>query len=358
MDGDKKPVGSKREIVQRKEDHIDLVLAQRAVTGISEDTSTRGPSSCFDRIRLEHSAMPELDLKDIDLSAEFLGHQLSLPCLISSMTGGPSRAEAINAHLAEAAQELNIAMGVGSQRVALETGADAGLAKSIRRRAPDIALFANLGAVQLTGSIGITGAQKAVEMLEANALILHFNPLQELLQPGGDTDWSGIADKIEQLAGRLDVPIIAKEVGFGIGPKVARQLRDLGVAAIDVAGRGGTDFAAVELARNGDPVMQAMGSAFAGWGIDTVTCLQQLGAQALDCQIIASGGIRNGVDAAKAIALGATLVAQAGPVLRAALHSTDAVLDHFATLTATIRAACMLTGSPSLADLPNALFSK
>ncbi len=357
MDGDKKPFDQRDDIVGRKEDHIDLVLAQRAEaeTPVAVDRS-RG-NSCFDAVQLQHCAMPEVNYGDIDLTTRFLGHTLSYPCLISSMTGGPKRAEAINAHLAEAAAELNIAMGVGSQRVALEAGADAGLAVSIRKRAPKIALFANIGAVQLIDGVGVDGALRAVEMLEANGLILHFNPLQELLQPGGDRDWAGILDAVRQVVKRSSVPVIAKEVGFGIGADVARQLLSAGVQAIDVAGQGGTNFADVELARNSTPAAQELGRAFAGWGLDTVTCLRQISHHRLECAVVASGGIRHGVDAAKAIALGATIVAQAGPVLQAALQSTDAVLDHFATLTDTIRAACLLTGSRSLAELPKAVLN-
>ncbi len=355
MDGNKKTLRPEHDAVQRKEDHIDLVLAQRTVAHIPDFNGQAVSRHCFDAVKLTHVAMPEIAFEDIDLTAEFLGHTLSLPCMISSMTGGPTRAEIINAHLAEAAAELNIAMGVGSQRVALEAGADAGLARSIRQRAPHIPLFANLGAVQLTGSLGLDGAKRAVDMLEANGLILHFNPLQELLQPGGDRDWRGILHQVEKLVRCLDVPILAKEVGFGISGDVAQRLTDAGVSAIDVAGCGGTDFASVELARNDDPMAKELGTALEGWGLDTVTCLNQIRDRGLPCDLVASGGVRHGVDAAKALALGATIIAQAGPVLRSALASTDAVLAHFRSFEHTLRAACLLTGSPTLAALPHAL---
>lgn len=355
MDGNKKPSRSEHDLVQRKEDHIDLVLAQRTVADIPNFSGQTVSSHCFDTVQLTHVAMPEVAFDDIDLSAKFLGHTLSLPCMISSMTGGPTRAEIINAHLAEAAAELNIALGVGSQRVALETGADAGLARSIRHRAPHIPLFANLGAVQLTGNLGLDGAKKAVDMLEANGLIIHFNPLQELLQPGGDRDWRGILNQVQKLTRSLDVPVIAKEVGFGISGRIAERLIEAGVKAIDVAGCGGTDFATVELARNGDPLIQEIGASLAGWGLDTVTCLRQIRHSKLPGDVVASGGIRHGVDAAKALALGASIIGQAGPVLRAALDSTEAVLAHFRSFEHTLRAACLLTGSQTLADLPYAL---
>lgn len=358
MGGERKPPQVLDDIVARKQDHIDLVLAQRETNQVLSGQGPAVKASCFDHVTLEHCALPEVNFDDIDLCAKFMEHTLNYPFMISSMTGGPRSAEVINMHLAEAAAELKIAMGVGSQRVALETGADGGLAKSIRRRAPKVALFANIGAVQLIGPLGINGALEAVDMLEANGLILHLNPVQELVQPGGDRDWRGILNSIEQLAKQANVPLIAKEVGFGISASVAQRILNAGVQAIDVAGCGGTNFADVELARNADIKAQHLGSALSGWGLNTVECLRQIKAANLQCDLIASGGIRHGIDAAKAIALGADIVAQAGPVLKAALESTEAVISHFDIMIEGIKAACLLTGSQSLHDLPNALVNE
>ncbi len=318
------------DILQRKIDHIDLVLAQQ------QDNSSVNP---FDAIELEHNALPEQNLADIELATTFLQHPLKLPFLISSMTGGPSRAETINLHLAEAAQQLGIAMGVGSQRVALESPASSGLNHRLRQYAPDVPLFSNIGAAQLQHDFGLAEVQRAIDMIEANGLIVHFNPLQEALQENGDTDWRHILSRLEQIAAGLSVPVIAKEVGMGISLTVARRLVDAGVQAIDVAGRGGTSFSRVEGQRAKDPQLQSLGELFADWGISTPRAIIAIRSEFPDLALIASGGIRHGLDAAKAIALGANLVGQAGPVLTAAMDSTEAVVAHFETMARALRLA-------------------
>lgn len=333
------------DIVRRKEQHLDLALQQQGGGSVQ---------SGFARLRLEHCALPEMDLADVDLSSDFLGRRLQLPFLISSMTGGPDRGEIINRNLAEAAQSLGIALAVGSQRVALEGHAQAGLHHALRRLAPDIPLMANFGAAQLARGYGLAEARRAVEMIGADMLIIHLNPLQEAVQPGGDQGWSGVLTAIEQLARDLERPVIAKEVGFGISGPVARRLRDAGVAALDVAGSGGTDWAGIEAARADGGEMRAVAGAFEGWGISTADALVQVRSACPELPLIGSGGVRDGVDAAKAIALGAALVGQAGPVLRAALHSTEAVVQHFRIMAAQLRIACFCTGSRSLAALRSA----
>lgn len=309
------------EILKRKTDHIELVLKQRL--GAAEEESP------WDHVILTHNALPEEDLRNFDLSTEFLGRQLKLPFIISSMTGGPFKAEKINAHLAEAAQELGIAMGVGSQRIALLSEGDNGLTNNLRKWAPDIPLYANLGAAQLRDDFSQSDVQKAVEMIAADALIIHLNCLQEFIQKDGDTNWHGLLDAIENVCAYLDVPVIAKEVGMGISVGTASRLVNAGVKAIDVAGKGGTNFIKVEAERSNDSRLQALAEIFKDWGIATPDAVRDIRADLPDIPVIASGGIRHGLDAAKAIKLGANVVAQAGPVLRAATESTQLVLDHF-----------------------------
>src|SRR4051812_2046544 len=222
---------------KRKADHIRICL--------EEDVSGHGISAGFERYRFVHQALPEINLRDVGTTLELWGRRLKVPLLISSMTGGTPRAEEINRNLATAAQELGLAMGVGSQRAALERP-ELAPTYQVRKYAPDIPLFANIGAVQLNYSYGLDECRRAVDMIGADALILHLNALQEAVQPEGDTDFGGLALKIEQVCRALDVPVIAKEVGWGISGSTARLLWNAGVAAIDVAGAGGTSWSQVE----------------------------------------------------------------------------------------------------------------
>ncbi len=329
-------------IARRKDEHLDLALAQQA--------GGRRPGA-FAGYRFEHCATPELDLDAIDLGTRFLGARLRAPLVISSMTGGPERGAAINRHLAEAAQALGIVFAVGSQRIAIEGRGEAGIDLSLRRLAPDIPIWANLGAAQLAAGYGLEEARRAVGMIGADALIIHLNPLQEAVQPQGDRNWRGVLAAIAALAPALGVPILVKEVGYGISGAVARRLRDAGAAAIDVAGAGGTAWAAIEAARAGDPAERAVGEAFDGWGIPTPEALVAVAGACPGLPLIGSGGIRDGVDAAKAIRLGADLVGQAGGLLAAALVSAEAVAAHLGLLLRQLRIACFCTGSPDLAAL-------
>lgn len=329
-----------REILTRKDEHIDAALQQLA-----------RPSSPFDGWRFEHCALPEIDLDEIDLSTEFLGQRLALPFVISSMTGGPSRGEQINVNLAMAAEALGIPLAVGSQRVAIETASDRGLNRRLRAAAPAAVIWANLGAAQLVAGYGQAEARRAVDMVEASALIVHLNPLQEALQRGGDTRWRGVLGAIAQLVRDLAVPIIVKEVGFGVSPSVARRLAEAGVAAIDVAGAGGTDWAAIETSRAPPGPDREVGAAFHNWGAPTPEALLGVRLACPTLPLIGSGGVRDGVDAAKALSMGADLVGQAGGVLGAALASHLAVIDHFKVMARQLRIACFCTGSPNLAGL-------
>ncbi len=273
------------------------------------------------------------------------------------MTGGPELAASINRAIAEAANRLGFAMAVGSQRIALTTGSGHGLDRSLRRVAPKIPLYANLGAVQFVAGMGIDEARRAVEAIEADALILHLNPLQEALQPGGDTDWRGVEAAIASIVRQLEVPVIVKEVGAGIAPSVAARLVNCGVAAIDVAGTGGTSWAAVE-GHRAPAETGELGEVFRDWGLPTADCLAAIRKAHPGLPLIASGGIRHGLDGAKAIRLGAGLVGQAGALLKAAVEGTEAVIRHVETWTAALRIACFATGSADLAALRNAPFSR
>lgn len=334
------------ELTQRKNDHLDIVLNP----ALARKTIRTG----FERWRFEHCALPELDLDSIDLRTVLFGRTLQAPLLISSMTGGASRATNINRYLAQAAQTLGLAMGVGSQRVALESEANWGLTSELRQIAPDIPLLANLGAAQLLGKHGVDYARQAVDMIEANALIVHINPLQEALQTGGDRDWRGILLAIEQVSNALAVPVVVKEVGAGLSASVGRQLAGAGVAMLDVAGAGGTSWAAVEGERASTPQKRAVAMAFADWGIPTAQTLCDLRKTLPHMPLIASGGINDGIDAAKALCLGAQLVGQAAASLNSANTSAEAVIEHFQILIEQLRVACFCTGSADLVALKHA----
>jgi isopentenyl-diphosphate delta-isomerase len=330
-------------IANRKDQHIDIALRQ----------PSRGGGG-FDLIRFGHVALPELDLDAIDLSTEFLGWKLDLPFLISSMTGGPARGAQINAHLAEAAEALQIPLGVGSQRIAIEGVADAGIGRQLRRHAPTAPILANLGAAQLVLGYGADEARRAMEMIGADGLIIHLNPLQEAVQPSGDRKWTGVLAAIEQLCRRLERPVIVKEVGCGISAALAVRLRDVGVSAVDVAGAGGTAWAAIEAERCETSRERAIGEAFTSWGIPTAVALAQARAACPELPLIGSGGVQDGVDAAKAIRLGADLVGQAAGVLNAAMVSAEAVVEHFQIQAQQLRIACFCTGSKDIAALKTA----
>jgi isopentenyl-diphosphate delta-isomerase len=325
----KKNVSPMIDILKRKSDHIDLAIDQRINAAVDNNP--------WDDVHLVHNALPEKDLLNFNLSTEFLGKKLNLPFLISSMTGGPFKAEQINANLAEAAQELGIAMGVGSQRIDLLHAGNGGLTNTLRKFAPTIPLYANLGAAQLRDNISYKQIRQVIDEISADALIIHLNSLQEFLQDGGDTDWRGLLSSIEGTCNFLDIPVIVKEVGMGISASVAIRLVNAGVQAIDVAGKGGTNFIDIEAKRATNPMLKAVGEIYKNWGITTPEAVRDIRAELSKIPLIASGGIRQGLDAAKAIKLGANIVAQAGPVLKSAMESTQAVIDHFRIMEAALR---------------------
>ncbi|RWP46348.1 type 2 isopentenyl-diphosphate Delta-isomerase [Mesorhizobium sp.] len=331
---------------RRKDEHLDIVLDRR--------TAPATVAAGWEYIRFEHCALPELDLTQIDLRASLLGKAMRAPLLISSMTGGMPRAEAINRYLSEAAQALGIAMCVGSQRVSLQSRNSQGLTRALRRLAPDIPLLANIGAAQLREADGLDLARRAVDALEADGLIVHLNPLQEAVQPEGDRDWRGVLALIAGAARIVGVPIVAKEVGAGLSASVACALVEAGVAVIDVAGAGGTSWAAVEGERARNAADRAVAMSFADWGIPTLTSVQAVRRALPTVKLIASGGIRDGVDVAKAIRLGADIAGQAASVLGAATVSTEAVVAHFEIVIRQLAVACFCTSSADLAALRQA----
>jgi isopentenyl-diphosphate delta-isomerase len=334
------------DIGARKAEHLAIVL--------DGDVQAHGVTTGFERIAFEHVAAPELDYDAIDLTTTLLGRRLRAPLLISSMTGGPARAEDINRAIAEAAEATGVALGVGSQRIALEGHGASGFGADLRRRAPSVPILANLGAAQLRDPAAVDRARRAVEMVAADALIVHLNPLQEAVQPGGDRDWTGVFSGIAAVVRDAGVPVVVKEVGCGISGDLARRLVDLGVAAIDVAGAGGTSWAAVEAERAGTAQARAIALAFRDWGIPTAAAVVAVRAACADVTVIASGGLKTGIDAAKAIRLGADLAGYAAGVLPAALDGPAALIERIATLTAQLRIACFCTGSRDLASLRHA----
>jgi isopentenyl-diphosphate Delta-isomerase len=326
----------------RKADHLRVCL--------EDDVQSHQVRTGLERYRLMHCCLPELDYATIDLTTRFLGKSLNTPLLISSMTGGTDQARMLNQRLATIAQEYRLAMGVGSQRVAIENPAVSD-SFTLRRLAPDALLFANIGAVQLNYTYGLEQCQKAVDLLEADALILHLNPVQEAVQTRGDRNFHGLFAKIADLCQRLPVPVIAKEVGNGISGAMAQRLIDAGVSAIDVAGAGGTSWAKVEAGRAQDPQQRRLGQTFADWGIPTAECLVQVRSVAPTIPLIASGGLRHGLDAAKTIALGADLAGMALPFLQAANESEAALHELMGILIAELTTSLFCAGAADLAAL-------
>lgn len=328
----------------RKSDHIRIVLG--------EDVGAKGVTTGFAAYRLPHTALPELDLAEVDTRSTFLGKPIGAPLLISSMTGGAQAAERINLALAEAAEHLGLPMGVGSQRAAVVDGRLASTYQ-VRRVAPHIPLLANLGAVQLNYGFGIDQCRRAVEMIEADALILHLNPLQEAVQPEGNTNFKGLLRQIEQLCHELPVPVIAKEVGNGIGAADARRLYEVGVRIIDVAGAGGTSWSEVERFRQPNDQGRRVAGAFADWGTPTAECIREVRAALPGVTIIGSGGVRSGVDVAKAIALGADLAGTAKPALSSAIdeRGAEAVVEGLEAFIRELRVAMFCSGCADLGGL-------
>jgi isopentenyl-diphosphate delta-isomerase len=323
----------------RKAEHIRLALESRMQLGTNH----------FESWSFEHRALPEIDFADVDTSVEFLGKRLAAPLLISCMTGGTDEATRINRNLAAGAEETGIAVGVGSQRKAFESPETADSFR-IRGQAKTAPILANLGAVQLNYGFGLAECRRAVEMIDADALVFHLNALQEALQPEGQRDFAGLADKMGAIAAELEVPVIVKEIGCGISAAVARELVARGIRIVDTAGVGGTSWARIEGARADD---LELGEAFAGWGVPTPESIRQL-RSIPELTVIGSGGVRNGIDAAKAVALGADLVGMAYPFLKAANESAEAVAAKVRRTVLEMKICMFCVGARSMRELQQA----
>jgi isopentenyl-diphosphate delta-isomerase len=328
-------------ITERKDDHIKINLEKDVRSALTTGLENYG---------FIHEALPDLDLEQVSTGLTLFKKQLAAPIMVSSMTGGTRDAGVINLRLAEAAQAAGIAMGVGSQRAALEHPEQAA-SFQVRRVAPDILLFANLGAIQLNYGYSLEHCQRAVEMISADGLYLHLNPLQEALQAGGDINWKGLGKKIEQVCRKLEVPVIVKEVGWGISEKSARRLADCGVAAIDVAGAGGTSWSQVEMYRAPDEFLRRLAASFIDWGIPTAESILNVKRSAPGLPILASGGLKDGLDIAKCIALGASLGGMAGEFLKAAAVSTENALEMMRLTQRQIQIAMFAAGAGDIRAL-------
>ena len=324
----------------RKADHIRINLDEDVRSGL-----TTG----FERYHFTHQAIPELNLEEVNLKSEVFNRRLNAPILISSMTGGTDQAGRINRTLAEAAQETRVAMGLGSQRAAIENP-ELQSTFQVREYAPDILLFANLGAVQLNYGYSIKECQQAVDMIDADALILHLNPLQEAVQPEGDGNFAGLLAKIEDVCQKLSVPVVVKEVGWGFSEENVRQLASAGVSAIDVAGAGGTSWSQVEMHRADDPYQARLAAAFIDWGIPTTQALINVRSSVPGLIAFASGGVRDGIDIAKSIALGASMGGMASPFLKAANDSLETTIATIQLIRKQIQVAMFASG---IADIPS-----
>ncbi len=336
--------------VSRKLDHIKICL--------NKDVQAKTKSAGFDDVEFVHRALPESNLANINTKSKLFGHEFSAPIIISAMTGGHPVAEKINKTLAIAAQELGIGLGLGSQRAALENPQLEKTYSIAREYAPEAFLIGNIGAPQLVdGTIELKEAQKVIDIIDGNALAIHLNALQEAIQPEGDSNYSGVIQAIDKLAEELDVPIIIKETGAGISGEIASLLEKTGVAGIDVQGAGGTSFSAVEVYRaeeQGLERLKRFGKVFWDWGLPTVVSTVEVARATSQVEIIASGGIRNGLDIAKAIALGAEGIGIALPLLAPAFSGdVETVKSIIDLLVKELKCAMFLTGARAIKDLKN-----
>lgn len=336
------------ETTKRKTDHIRISLNQ--------NVQAKNITTGFEDVCLVHRVLPEIDRKEIDLSTAFFGHKFAAPLIVGAITGGTKEAAKINATIAQAVEALGLGMGVGSQRAAIE---DKKLERTFavaRKQAPTAFLIANIGGIQLVNGYGIKEARKAIEMIDADALAVHLNALQETAQPEGQTNFRGVLHRIGEIAEELDKPVIVKETGAGMAAEEAKKLEDEGVSGLDVSGAGGTSFAAVEYYRAKGverSQQRRLDAAFWDWGIPTAASIVEV-AQTVRIPIIASGGIRNGVDTAKSLALGASFASLSQPILQSAVRGIKETCDTLSLLMDELRNAMFLVGANSVESLHKA----
>lgn len=334
------------QIKKRKEDHLRIALSKISQIG----------DPGFENYRFVHNALPEINFEKIDTSTTFLGKKINFPFFISCMTGGIADGKKINRNLAKAAEKYGIAMGVGSQRAAIEHPELEKLFTA-REVAPNIPLLANIGLVQLNYGFGLKECERCVDMIGADALVVHLNPIQEVIQPEGDRNWANLLPKLEKVVKKLSVPVIAKEVGFGLSEDAVRRLYNIGVRIFDTAGWGGTNWAMVEGLRG--KADKNLGELFSQWGIPTTESIKMCVSfnnklrtmKSEPITILGSGGVRSGIDIAKALALGADLVGIAAPFAKAALQSTEAVEGLIEKYALELRVAMFGVGARNLIEL-------
>lgn len=334
---------------KRKSSHVDIVLNER----VDYQKSTG-----FEKYEFVHNALPEIDYEEIDTGVKFFSHKFSAPIIVSSMTGGFERAGYINSTLAEFCKEKNLGMGVGSQRQALSNSDYLETFKVVRRVAKDIFVMGNIGAAQVANGYALDNVRKIINMVDASALAVHLNALQEFIQPEGDKNFRGVVEGISRLVDKVKIPVIVKETGAGIGAEAARRLIGAGVSAIDVSGAGGTSWSAIETLRQTD---RRIGKSFWNWGIPTAEALIQVNSlpSRKKIKLISSGGIRDGVDIAKSIALGADICAAAQPFLKALdKGGVKGLVKEFDIWLEELKGAMFLTGSKDLGHLKKAKLMK
>jgi isopentenyl-diphosphate Delta-isomerase len=348
---DSSDVASDIEIIkQRKKEGIDIPL--------QKNVQAKTTSTYLEYVRLVHNALPEVDYNDIDTSTTFLGNKFSAPIIIDSMTGGTDQATVINSRLGELAEKYGFGMGVGSQRAGLKSEELAASYSIARKNAPNAFLIANIGGAQLAKGFTADEARRIVKMIRANALVVHLNPLQELVQPEGEPRYKGVLAKISELAKAIDIPLIVKEVGAGISKEVAIKLEMAGVSAINIAGAGGTSWAGVEKLRAEsakDDLKKLLGEMFWDWGIPTAASLIEV-RHAVKLPLIGSGGLRNGLEVAKCIVLGANMAAMAFPFLRAAAESNESLFAFADAVLAELKSTMFLVGAKDIGALASSRY--
>jgi isopentenyl-diphosphate delta-isomerase len=331
-------------VIDRKDSHLALCLAERV------EVASSGANG-FAELRFDHDALPEIDKESVSTESELLGKRLAAPILVGAMTGGTARAGELNRRLAVAAERCQVGLALGSQRRMLEDPSTR-RTFAVREAAPGLPLlFGNLGAVQLNYGVGVAEVRRLVEAVGCDAFLFHMNPLQEAIQPEGDTRFSGIVPKLRAVAPEVGVPVLLKEVGAGISRTTALKIRDLPVAGVETSGMGGTSWAKIESLRTQDPIQRSTGELFARWGIPTAESIAICRSVLPDRVVIASGGIRNGIEAAKALALGADAVAIALPFLRAAERSVDEAVLALERVVEELRTVMFVTGSRTVPEL-------